>query len=117
MAIFASAGPEALARRRTEGNDPAHGGKAGRAKGRPNATHASANAAWEAAHGSDWDPEVFRGEILLDLQGVPLCAMMEATGLSLRYCSLVRRGEAVPHPRHWQHLVSLVLSHVISPDT
>lgn len=38
------------------------------------------------------------------LQGVPLSAMMRATGLSLRYCSLIRRGLAVPHPRHWAAL-------------
>ena len=99
VAIFASAGPGALARRRTEGIDPAHGGEAGRAKGRRNAAHALASAAWEA--------EEFRREVLPGLQGAPLRAMMEATGLSLRYCSLVRRGEEVPHPRHWAVLVHL----------
>jgi hypothetical protein len=26
---------------------------------------------------------------------------MQATGLSLRYCWLIRRGERIPHPRHW----------------
>jgi hypothetical protein len=29
--------------------------------------------------------------------------MMQATGLSLRYCSLIRRGY-VPHPMHWESL-------------
>jgi hypothetical protein len=28
----------------------------------------------------------------------------EATGLSLRYVSLIRRGERTPHPRHWEAL-------------
>ncbi len=107
MTIFASAGPGALARRRTEGIDPAHGGEAGRAKGRRNAAHAVANAAWEAEHGSDWDPEEYRQDNLPGLQDVPLSMMMEATGLSLRYCSLMRRGEEVPHPRHWEALADL----------
>ncbi|MDP9382176.1 MAG: hypothetical protein M3Q29_18945, partial [Chloroflexota bacterium] len=108
VAIFAVAGPAALARRRTEGNDPAHGGEAGRAKGRRNAAHAAANAAWEAEHGRDWDPENFRQDILPGLQRMPLSTITEVTGLSLRYCSLVRRGEQVPHPRHWAALQTLV---------
>ncbi len=107
VALFAIAGPAALARRRTEGNDPAHGGEAGRAKGQRNAAHAAANAAWEATHGTDWDPEEFRREILPKLQTVPLSLIMEATGLSGRYSSLVRRGEEVPHPRHWVALSGL----------
>lgn len=32
---------------------------------------------------------------------------MEATALSLRYCSLIRRGLQVPHPRHWGALAQL----------
>jgi hypothetical protein len=28
-----------------------------------------------------------------------------ATGLSLRYVSLIRRGERTPHPRHWQAFI------------
>jgi len=27
------------------------------------------------------------------------------TGLSLRYVSLIRRGDRTPHPRHWQTLI------------
>jgi hypothetical protein len=30
--------------------------------------------------------------------------LMDATGLSQRYCWLIRRGERVPHPRHWEAL-------------
>ncbi len=107
VARFASAGPAELARRRAEGYDLAHGGEAGRAKGQRNAEHAAANATWEAEHGSGWDPEEFRREVLPRLQGVPLRAMIATTGLSLRYCSLVRRGDQVPHPRHWDVLGEL----------
>ncbi len=99
--------PAALARRRAEGNDPAHGGEAGRAKGRRNAAHAAANAAWDAEHGSERDPEAFQREILPNLQRVPLSKMAQTTGLSLRYCALVRRGEETPHPRHWEALAAL----------
>jgi hypothetical protein len=33
-----------------------------------------------------------------------LAAMMEATGLSRRYCWLIKTGQKVPHPRHWAAL-------------
>jgi len=40
--------------------------------------------------------------ILPLIQDVPLSRLQHATGLSLRYVSLIRRGKRVPHPRHWQ---------------
>ena len=33
--------------------------------------------------------------------------MAEATGLSAGYCSFVRRGQKVPHRRHWWALAAL----------
>jgi hypothetical protein len=50
------------------------------------------------------DPGRFTREILPIIQNVPLRQLTQATGLSLRYVSLIRRGERVPHPRHWQAL-------------
>jgi hypothetical protein len=41
------------------------------------------------------------------VQQISLTALMQATGLSLRYCWLIRRGERVPHPRHWAALAKL----------
>jgi hypothetical protein len=35
------------------------------------------------------------------IRSVPLSQLQRATGLSLRYVSLIRRGERTPHPRHW----------------
>jgi hypothetical protein len=49
-------------------------------------------------------PGEFTREILPLIQNVPLRRLREATGLLLRYLSLVRRGERVPHPRHWHTL-------------
>jgi hypothetical protein len=43
--------------------------------------------------------------ILPFIQEVPLSHLQQATGLSLRYVSLIRRGERTPHPRHWRALV------------
>jgi hypothetical protein len=44
----------------------------------------------------------FTREILPLIQNVPLREFRQATGLSLRCVSLIRRGERVPHPRHWR---------------
>jgi hypothetical protein len=48
------------------------------------------------------DPDLFAREVLPAIQEVSLRRLAAATGLSLRYVSLIRRGEQVPHPRHWQ---------------
>jgi hypothetical protein len=50
------------------------------------------------------DVDVFAREILPGIQGIPLRQLAEATGLSVGYCALIRRGERVPHPRHWHSL-------------
>lgn len=39
------------------------------------------------------------------IQNVPLSQLQRVTGLSLRCVSLIRRGERMPHLRHWQALL------------
>ncbi len=39
--------------------------------------------------------------MLPGLQTISLRAISEATGLSLGYCSFIKRGVKIPHPRHW----------------
>jgi hypothetical protein len=51
-------------------------------------------------HGTDHDPRVFTERLLPSVREVPLSRLVAATGLSLRYCSLVWRGEYVPHLMH-----------------
>ena len=46
------------------------------------------------------DLSPFEREILAAIRGFPLSRLQQATGLSLRYVSLIRRGEKTPHPRH-----------------
>jgi hypothetical protein len=40
---------------------------------------------------------------------ISLSRLLRATGLSLRYVSLIRRGERTPHPRHWQAFMGAAL--------
>jgi hypothetical protein len=95
----------ALGDRRARGADPAHGGEAGRERGRWNADHVAAAACWDGSLQAD-DPDFVRN-VLPKLSGVPLRAIAAATGLSEGYCSFVRRGLKTPHRRHWAVLIGL----------
>ena len=53
-------------------------------------------------------PEEFTRMILPGLAAVSVRAMAAATGLSHPYCSMIKRGIYVPHPRHWGALRSLM---------
>ena len=102
LALFEEAGPAALARLRAEGRDPTVTADAKHKLGRANSRRQLDASRWNAKHGQP-DNETFTREILPGLQDVPLSRIMEATGLSLRYCSQIRQGY-VPHARHWGNL-------------
>jgi hypothetical protein len=61
--------------------------------------------AWDGEAG---DPTDYEERILPGLRDVPLMRIVEATGLSLSYASLVRQGRRVPHPRWWSRLSQTV---------
>jgi len=98
---------EALQARRLAGDDPAHGGEVGRQRGQRNAEVLRENAAWEREQLQVADPDAFAREIGPKVSEMSLAAMMRATGLSRPYCSMIRRGVRVPHPRHWEALRGL----------
>jgi CRISPR-associated endonuclease Cas1 len=104
-----AAGASAIARLAAEGRDPAHGGEAARKRGASNVRRMREAAEWNRTHSERPGPEQFRREILPRLQSASLREIMKATGLSLRYCSLIRRGLYVPHPRHWRGLAKINL--------
>jgi hypothetical protein len=107
METFAIAGPAAMARRRAAGTDPAHTIEARRKQGIRAAENVRANREWDESEGSTKDSLKFKRDILPGLQSVPLSEIVKASGLSLRYSSLIRRGLKVPHPRHWNALREL----------
>jgi CRISPR-associated endonuclease Cas1 len=99
QAEFARSGPAALTRMRAHGADPAHGGDAARRRSETMRHRQREAAEWSANESGD--AERFAREILPAIQGIPLRRLAHATGLSLSYCALIRRGERVPHRRHW----------------
>jgi len=99
------AGPAALAELRSKGADPSRTIDARTKVGSTQRDRVRARAQWERDHsGEDFDPAEFRRHVLPALQAVPLSVMMRVTGLSVRYCSQIRRGERVPHPVYWDAL-------------
>lgn len=64
-------------------------------------------AAWEEAHPDRPDTSVFIKTVLPALSGVPIRRLAKATGLSVGYCALIRRGLRVPHPRWWELISSV----------
>jgi hypothetical protein len=71
-------------------------------RGEANITRKREAREWDEEHGKLVDLSAFQRDILPLTRHVPLSRLQEATGLSLRYVSLIRRGERTPHPRHWQ---------------
>jgi hypothetical protein len=108
VADFANAGPAALAKRRAEGTDPTHTEEARRKQGLRAASNMRQNAEWERLHADQNFQLDFLRDIQPALQCLPLSKIMDATGLSLRYSSLIRRGLKLPHRRHWANLAQLV---------
>ena len=91
-----------LAQLRREGRDPAHGGDAAMRRGSKNAGHQRALREWEAQNRDSDDPGRFQTEVLPLLRSARPRDLALATGLSEHYCSLIRLGKRVPHPRHWE---------------
>jgi hypothetical protein len=97
----------ALVRRpKAADGDPTHGATAAARRAETNVARKRQAREWEERHGKLVDFSAFQRDILPLIQDIPLSQLQRATGLSLRYVSLIRRGERTPHPRHWQALLS-----------
>jgi hypothetical protein len=76
-------------------------------RGRKNATHQRDLALWRPDPSSSYDAGEFQQLIAPALRERSIAELVEATGLSAHYCSLIRLGKRVPHPRHWDALRTL----------
>jgi hypothetical protein len=102
---FSGSGLSAIEQKKAVGNDPTHGATAAVRRAKTNITRKREASEWDEQHGKLVDLSAFQRDILPLIHAVPLSRLQEATGLSLRYVSLIRRGERTPHPRHWQPLL------------
>jgi hypothetical protein len=104
--VFHGSGLAALEEKKAAGADPTHGASAAVRRAETNVARKREARAWDEQHGKLVDLSGFQRDILPLLQDVPLSRLQRATGLSLRYVSLIRRGERTPHPRHWQAFIA-----------
>jgi CRISPR-associated endonuclease Cas1 len=100
---------KALAAQAAAGQDPRATSQAGRKRGEANAERHRQNRQWQREHGqsAERDRAWFLREIAPKLDAFSLSEIAAATGLSHAACSRFRAGARVPHPRHWQVLISL----------
>lgn len=89
---------------RAQGKDPAVSEAARVKRMQKMKGHAEDLRRWK---GPQSDPEVFKREILPGLADVRVATIAKSTGLSPVYCSMIRSGRYVPHPRHWDRLRNL----------
>jgi len=102
------AGVRRLEQLRVEGKDPAHTRDANGRRGAKVSKEAAAREAWDKEHAGQLDPATYARHIAPHLDSHSVRAIRAATGLSLRYCALIRKGERIPHARHWPSLLQLV---------
>ena len=102
---FHGAGITAIEEKKAAGPDPTHGARAASRRAETNITRKRQAREWDEQHGKLVDLSAFERDILPLIQDVPLSRLQRATGLSLRYVSLIRRGERTPHPRHWEAFI------------
>jgi hypothetical protein len=104
---LAETGRAAVAHRRADTIDPSHGGAAAKKRGASISRRRDEHRQWIAAHPETMaDPELFASEILPIIRTAPLSELVRATGLTAGYLSVIRRGEKMPHPRHWPALAA-----------
>jgi len=72
------------------------------------AAQQAANRAWNAVDHPEFAGVDFARDIWPTLRGIPVRQLAKATGLSVIYCSRIRSGEQVPHPRHWGALAVIL---------
>lgn len=113
---FQGSGIAAIEHRKAAGRDPTHGDRAAARRANTNITRKREAREWDEQHGKLVDLSAFQRDILPLIQDVPLSSLQRATGLSLRYVSLIRRGERTPHPRHWATLLSAPASNAHDKD-
>lgn len=100
---FVERGKEALLAMRASELDPARTPEARQAQSEIMSRRRSEQRGWEQEHGPgalERERERFRQEIQPRLRSIPLRKMSRITGLSLYYCSQIRKGKCIPHPVH-----------------
>ena len=99
---------KALAAQTAAGHDPRRSAGVNRARGEAISEGHRCNRSWARQHPGQRDEAWFKREIAPKLDAFTLGEIANATSLSLAACSRIRAGVKVPHPRHWEVLLTLI---------
>lgn len=106
---FSPAGRAKLQELRAKGIDPSTSPEANAKRSESMTRRRKERELWEQQNPQAFvDPDWFKHELVPALESFTLGEIAEATGLSRQYCSFIRRGLKVPHPRHlesFRHLI------------
>ncbi|MBA3266110.1 MAG: CRISPR-associated endonuclease Cas1, partial [Nocardioidaceae bacterium] len=99
---------KALAAQRAAGQDPTNTPAAAAKRSQSLSKRKHEESSWRPnAEDTSWTKDRYQAEVLPALAGVPLSALMRATGLSVSACSRIRSGQLIPHHRHWRPLLEI----------
>lgn len=86
---------------RTHGTDPAASEVAKAKRKAALRRRATEEQSWDDANPTKPAPADFTRLVLPVIQDVPVRRLAAATGLSVSYCAMIRRGLHIPHVRWW----------------
>jgi hypothetical protein len=92
---------------RASGNDPFHGGEVAQKRGATHREQLRLNAEWEMVNVPTMAEAEYRACVVPGLARVSANNIAAAIGVSQGYAARVRKGEVVPHARHWTTLEDL----------
>ena len=99
---------ENLLRQAKLGQIATHGAIAEARRSATRMKHAEALRNWNPSELPKWfDEDFYRREIFPRLAEITVKKIRLATGVSHPYATLIKRGERMPHPRHWLALAEL----------
>jgi CRISPR-associated endonuclease Cas1 len=99
--VFSTSGRARLQELRSQGNDPSTGPEANAKRRAIMTQRRKDEIEWNALNPDQTvDEEWFKTTVIPVLQSMSLSQISGETGLSQQYCSLIKRGLKIPHPRH-----------------
>jgi CRISPR-associated endonuclease Cas1 len=108
-ACYLSSAADHMAKISVAGREKTLGPRAQGFRAETQRRHAAAQRAWDPASHPAWlDENTYRTKIQPRLMDISTSRVASTLGVSWAYASVVRKGQKIPHPCHWQKLAELV---------
>jgi hypothetical protein len=97
----------AKAELRAAGKDPSHGAEVAKKRGATHREQLRLNAEWQAANAPIMTEAEYRARVMPGLGRVSTREIAAALDVSQGYAAGIKKGQKVPHPRHWRALQAI----------